>query len=438
MMEAELTARQAAFCEAFVLGGSAAAAARAAGYGATGARTQAWRLLQQPAVRRRLQELRYSAQASETAFAARLMARAERLWDAAQAEDNHGLALRVMQMQFRIAGRYGAPPTSLVMGDEATLNDLTLTALVAETRRIELPAGVDIGPDVRAAAMTRPGGRVPHPGLPPRGKGPSRAGHEGFSLVPSPLGEGQGGGRTRQGASGRNPRHPMRIQDRPSPNHEPRPADAPVDILLLHYTGMGSEAAALARLCDPAAGVSAHYLICERGRVWQLVDEAARAWHAGAGRWGDADDVNSRSIGIELANRGDHPYPAPQMAALESLMHGIMRRWPVPPARVIAHSDMAPGRKTDPGPRFDWRGLARAGLSVWPDAAGDAAADRRAFLRDAARFGYPAGDVPFATLLAAVRLRFRPWATGPLDGVDCARMAGLAARFPVDRAAPNA
>jgi len=143
-----------------------------------GARTQAWRLLQQPAVRRRLQELRYSAQASETAFAARLMARAERLWDAAQAEDNHGLALRVMQMQFRIAGRYGAPPTSLVMGDEATLNDLTLTALVAETRRIELPAGVDIGPDVRAAAMTRPGGRVPHPGLPPRGKGRCEEGGE--------------------------------------------------------------------------------------------------------------------------------------------------------------------------------------------------------------------------------------------------------------------
>jgi len=237
-----LTARQAAFCEAFVLGGSAAAAARAAGYSATGARTQAWRLLQQPAVRRRLQELRYSAQASETAFAARLMARAERLWDAAQADDNHGLALRALQMQFRIAGRYGAPPTSLVMGDEAALNDLTLTALVAETRHIELPAGVDIGPDVRAAAMTRPDGRVPHPDLPPGGKGrcgeggepshpPGRGPHSDLppegkgrcgeggehadplgvpspseegqppQIVPSPLGEGQDGGRA-EGASG--------------------------------------------------------------------------------------------------------------------------------------------------------------------------------------------------------------------------------------------
>jgi N-acetylmuramoyl-L-alanine amidase len=196
--------------------------------------------------------------------------------------------------------------------------------------------------------------------------------------------------------------------------------------------------AALARLCDARAGVSAHYLICERGRVWQLVDEAARAWHAGAGRWGDAGDVNSRSIGIELANRGDHPYPLPQMRALEALMRGIMARWSILPARVIAHSDMAPGRKTDPGPRFDWRGLARAGLSVWPVARGDRPADRDAFLRDAADFGYPVGDVGRAVLLAAFRLRFRPRATGPLDGADCAAMADLAARFPVDRAGPSA
>jgi len=194
MMGSGLTARQAAFCEAFVLGGSAAAAARAAGYSPNSARTQAWRLLQQPAVQRRLQELRYSAQAGETAFAARLMARAERLWDAAQAEENHGLALRALQMQFRIAGRYGAPPTALVMGDEATLNDLTLTALVAETRRIELPAPVHIGPDLRAAAV------------PP----------------PPPVGEGWGGG-ARAGTAGRAPDVPAA----PPPG-----ADAPTSPLL--------------------------------------------------------------------------------------------------------------------------------------------------------------------------------------------------------------
>ncbi|MDZ7708908.1 MAG: N-acetylmuramoyl-L-alanine amidase [Roseovarius sp.] len=224
----------------------------------------------------------------------------------------------------------------------------------------------------------------------------------------------------------------------PSPNHGSRRGGVRPDLIVLHHTAMASAQAALDRLCDPAAGVSAHYLICERGRTWQLVPEAARAWHAGAGRWGDVRDVNSRSIGIEIANRGDHPYPAPQMAALEALMRGIMARWSIPHTRVIAHSDMAPGRKADPGPRFDWRGLARAGLSVWSEAQASGAADRPAFEDAARRFGYPVGDVPPEVLLAAFRLRFRPDATGPLSATDCARIADLAARFPVDRAGPSA
>lgn len=228
------------------------------------------------------------------------------------------------------------------------------------------------------------------------------------------------------------------IAAHPSPNHGPRRGGARPDLIVLHHTAMESAEAALTRLCDPASGVSAHYLLCERGRLWQLVDEEARAWHAGAGRWGGVDDVNSRSVGIELANRGDHPYPAPQMAALEALICGIMARWRIPPVRVIAHSDMAPGRKTDPGPRFDWRGLARAGLSVWPDAPDEGAADWEAFLRDAARFGYPVGDVPREVLLGAVRMRFSPQAKGALSVADCACMAELAARFPVDPPAPNA
>lgn len=201
-------------------------------------------------------------------------------------------------------------------------------------------------------------------------------------------------------------------------------------MIVLHYTAMQSARAALERLCDPDAEVSAHYLIGEDGHSWQMVEESQRAWHAGAGRWGDVCDVNSRSIGIELANRGDHPFPEPQMAALEALIPGIMARWRVPPERVIGHSDMAPGRKCDPGPRFDWARLARAGSSVWPQAAepGD-------FLRDLARFGYPVGDVDPEVLLAAFRLRFRPGAEGAVDSTDRALAADLAARWPVQRAA---
>jgi N-acetylmuramoyl-L-alanine amidase len=223
-----------------------------------------------------------------------------------------------------------------------------------------------------------------------------------------------------------------------SPNCGARRGGERPDIIVLHHTAMASAEAAHARLCDPASEVSAHYLIDERGAARQLVPETLRAWHAGAGRWGDVGDVNSRSIGIELANRGDDPYPAPQVAALEELMRGIMARWRILPERVIAHSDMAPGRKTDPGRRFDWRGLARAGLSVWSDADGSGPAGWPDFEAAAARFGYPVGDVAREVLLSAFRLRFRPWATGPLSAADCARMVDLAARFAVDRGAPSA
>ena len=231
---------------------------------------------------------------------------------------------------------------------------------------------------------------------------------------------------------------PEALRSRPSPNHGPRRDGARPDLIVIHYTAMTSAEAALERLCDPAAQVSAHYLISERGTVWQMVPEHLRAWHAGAGRWGRVRDVNSRSIGIELANTGAHPFPAPQMAALRGLMRGIMARWPIPPERVIAHSDMAPARKSDPGPRFDWRALAREGLSVWSDAPGRDAATWGAFLRDAGRFGYDIGSNAPQPVLAAFRLRFRPQVQGPLDGTDCARMADLAARFAVDRHGPSA
>ncbi len=124
--------------------------------------------------------------------------------------------------------------------------------------------------------------------------------------------------------------------------------------------------AARARLCDPAVEVSAHWLISETGEVEALVPETMRAWHAGAGEWAGMTDINSHSIGIELSNTGNQPFPEPQMATLETLLSAIMQRWAIPPHRVIAHSDMAPERKGDPGARFDWRRLALQGLSVCP------------------------------------------------------------------------
>lgn len=203
----------------------------------------------------------------------------------------------------------------------------------------------------------------------------------------------------------------------PSPNHGDRRGQRP-ELVVIHYTGMADGPSARARLCDPAAEVSAHWLIHEDGRTEALVPEDRRAWHAGAGSWLGRDDVNSRSIGIELVNPGDSPFPEPQMAALERLLHQILARWGIPAAGVIGHSDMAPGRKSDPGPRFDWRRLAVQGLAVWPaGTAGDLP-----LAESLTRIGYP--DDP--ARLAAFRLRFRPWADGPEDATDRRIAAALA------------
>lgn len=218
-----------------------------------------------------------------------------------------------------------------------------------------------------------------------------------------------------------------------SPNFGDRRGAARPDLVVIHYTAMADCTASRARLCDPAAEVSAHWLIDTDGRAEQLVDEAARAWHAGAGAWGGVTDVNSRSVGIELQNSGAQPFAEPQMAALERLLSGIMGRWSIPPQRIIGHSDMAPARKADPGPRFDWRRLALAELSVWP---ATAHADPVAFLPALRAFGYPEADPD--TLLAAFRLRFRPQVRGPLDTLDAGMACDLATRFPVDATPPRA
>ena len=155
-----------------------------------------------------------------------------------------------------------------------------------------------------------------------------------------------------------------------SPNFDARPAGQRVDMIVVHYTGMQDGAAALARLCDPAAKVSAHYLIDEDGSQHVLVPETQRAWHAGIASWQGATDINARSIGIELVNPGHEwgyrPFQAAQMTRLLALIQGVVARHHLPPDRILGHSDVAPLRKADPGELFDWSLLARHGLGLWP------------------------------------------------------------------------
>jgi len=186
---------------------------------------------------------------------------------------------------------------------------------------------------------------------------------------------------------------------------------------------MVSADAALQRLCDPSVEVSAHYLIGGDGHIWQMVDEAQRAWHAGAGEWAGMEDINSRSVGIELDNTGAHPFSEPQMQALEWLLPQILHRWGIRPGGVIGHSDMAPGRKCDPGPRFDWARLARQGLAA---AAGQGVeeTDTHGFRARARAAGFTA-PVSDNDLLQAVRFRYRPWGRGPLCPADMGALPGV-------------
>lgn len=189
---------------------------------------------------------------------------------------------------------------------------------------------------------------------------------------------------------------------------------------------MSDAPSAHARLCDPHAEVSAHWLIGEDGQTEPLVPEDRRAWHAGAGSWQGRADVNSRSIGIEIANPGDRPFAARQMDALTDLLRGVRSRWQIGPDSVIGHSDMAPGRKIDPGPRFDWQRLAREGLALWPDDGAD-----RPLAESLDIIGYP--DCDPEARLAAFRLRFSPWARGPETAQDRCRAAGAAELYQRER-----
>ncbi len=229
----------------------------------------------------------------------------------------------------------------------------------------------------------------------------------------------------------------MRLIPHHSPNHSDRRSGLQPELIVLHYTAMTSSKAALERLCSPAHEVSAHYLISRRGEVFQMVEEVRRAWHAGAGRWAGLGDVNSRSIGIELDNDGTSPFAAAQIGRLEALLPGIMARWGIPAQGVIAHSDIAPTRKADPGRRFDWRRLALDGLAVWPEVGEGMLPDSADFMAAAQGFGYEP-DFGFEAVHSAFRQRFRAHASGPLEPADMAAITDLAARFPVDPGAASA
>ena len=213
----------------------------------------------------------------------------------------------------------------------------------------------------------------------------------------------------------------------PSPNHEARPDGAVIDTLVLHYTGMRSGQEAIARLCDSAAKVSAHYVVEEDGAVFRLVPEERRAAHAGISHWRGRSALNANSIGIEIVNPGHEwgyrPFPALQMAAVCDLCLEIMARHPIDPRNVVAHSDIAPDRKQDPGELFDWQGMAANGVGLWPGA--DAApADEAALLPLLGAIGYRT-DLPLSVLLTAFQ---RHWLPGRADGIaDVATRARVAA-----------
>ena len=226
----------------------------------------------------------------------------------------------------------------------------------------------------------------------------------------------------------------MKITQTPSPNFDDR--TLPISLLILHYTGMATGEAALERMRDADAKVSAHYMVEEDGRIFQLVDEEKRAWHAGVSEWQGETNINSNSIGIEIVNGGhDHPnadgslpsFPDVQINAVIALSKDIMKRHG--DLTVLGHSDIAPARKIDPGENFPWQGLAAAGLGYWPDMQTD---DRRilfeAGTRDRgvailqsglAHIGYGARvsgvmDEETKLIVEAIQRRYRP---GKIDGV---------------------
>jgi N-acetylmuramoyl-L-alanine amidase len=193
------------------------------------------------------------------------------------------------------------------------------------------------------------------------------------------------------------------VTERWSPNHDARGADlagAKPSLVVIHYTGMTDAGAALARMCDPAAKVSAHYVIDESGAIVRMVPDNRRAWHAGRSYWRGIRDVNSASIGIELVNPGHEfgyrAFPERQIDRLLALLAEVTTRHGVSRAGVLGHSDVAPGRKTDPGELFPWRRLAAASFGLWPVAPPRAAPDRTIACTQLSTIGYAVPTAPAA------------------------------------------
>jgi N-acetylmuramoyl-L-alanine amidase len=212
-------------------------------------------------------------------------------------------------------------------------------------------------------------------------------------------------------------------------------------MLVLHYTGMPTAEAALERLCDRATRVSAHYVVEETGLIWRLVSETRRAFHAGRSCWASENDLNRISIGVEIVNPGHEwgyrPFPEPQMAAVERLCCDILARHPIPPHRVVAHSDIAPDRKIDPGELFDWPRLARAGIGIWPQPSCGRAPPpvaRAEAIAGLGAIGYCVSAAAEKFVIAAFQRRFRPGrCDGRLDRETAARILEVRAAYAEQR-----
>lgn len=228
-----------------------------------------------------------------------------------------------------------------------------------------------------------------------------------------------------------------KILAKPSPNFDTR-ASEDISVLVLHYTGMETAAQALQRLTSPDSKVSAHYTVDEDGTVYQHVEEENRAWHAGASFWQGVEDLNSHSIGIEIVNPGHEwgyrPFTGHQMKSLEALCHTIMQKHNIAPENILAHSDVAPARKQDPGELFPWQEMARHGIGVWPDVSDEdmvkaGVIDMGRALHD---FGYDP-RLPLRVVLTAFQRHFVPEAfinghAGEEDSLTRARLYALLAR----------
>ncbi len=243
-----------------------------------------------------------------------------------------------------------------------------------------------------------------------------------------------------------------------SANYGERNKGRQPDMILLHYTGMPNVEGAIAQLCTPGTDVSAHYVVLEDGRIVQCVPESKRAWHAGVSSWAGEDDINSCSIGIEIVNRGHDwgypPFPRRQIAAVIALCRGIVLRRNVPPHRVLAHSDVAPARKKDPGEKFPWHSLANSGVGHWVQPApimrsgglklGTIGEEVRDLQQALARYGYGVPvtgkyDTSTAEVITAFQRHFRPARVdGIADHSTLVTLQALLASLPAEPAAARA